>query len=355
MVYPVSPAALAALAAGHDYALTVTVTRYDRPVADIPVADGTLQATAVDRAVKLVVDSVLTDSGLLDPVTDSVVVRSGVAGVVTVPLFVGRVDTVAEDIGPGKVAVDCVSHAVELARDRFETPYSLLPGNSMVAEIARLVERTNQAWGVDISAASTTVAAPSLVFEDDPQRAAGDMAAALSCSFTPDRVGGFTLVPSKFTTGYVLAPVMTLSDDGTYGTQVNTVQVTRSRQKAVNSVTVVANRTDNASPVSATARDTDPSSRTQYGGPFGRQGTLVKIQTPLDTVGALLLAQRMLRAGTQLLRSWQVTLPHTPYLDPGDVVQLWTKSDWAWGVIESVTIALRDGLTTLALQEVVPQ
>lgn len=350
-MYAASAALQNAVAGNHEMAVTVTVLRAGQVLGDVPDAEGSVSATLADRTCRLTVDRGVTDAGLLDPLTDTVVVRTGVPGIELVPIFTGRVDAVATDQETGRVGVTLMSRARELSRDRFDVPFVTQLGAEVRAEIKRIIQRTDPTWGVDTSAAPATLV-PTLVFEDDPAKAIDALAASINCTWGPDRSGSFTLRYSPFAPNAVISPVWTLYD-GAGGTEARNGLI-RSRVNVYNSVTLVVERTDNTSPITVTVRDTDPLSPTLWGGTFGKQGVVVRTNAALDTAQATDQARRMLRASLAVARAWQITTSHLPLIDPGDIITVWINEVPTTQFVESIGYPLRAGdVTTLATREMV--
>jgi hypothetical protein len=316
--------------------VTVNVIRGEQSLGQVPIVACSVDATLLTqdgRTASLVVDQGVIDDGLLDPLSDTVVIRTGVSDVELVPIFTGRVDAHAAG-SDGDVTVACVSRAVELTRARFETPMSARPGALIRDEIQRLVQDVDPAWSVDVSVARPDRVPDSLLWEEDRSGAVDELATSLNCILMPNRVGGFILVPSRFAEGANVTPVATLRD-GENGVLVK-IDSVKSRRDIANSVTVVVERTDGTSPIRITVRDTNPASPTFWGGVFGKQNVVLKLDSPSSTLEASVIASRVLRQSLAVARTWRITLPHYPVLDPGDVIVIWHRGEPFTQVIESV-------------------
>jgi hypothetical protein len=123
--------------------------------------------------------------------------------------------------------------------------------------------------------------------------------------------------------------------DGENGALV-TVDNAKSRDGIFNSVTVVTERANNTAPVRVTVRDMAALSPTRWGGLFGKQNLVVKNQVPLIAPETLALAGRLLRQSLALQRSFTVSVPHMPILDPGDVFTVWYRNEVVALVAESI-------------------
>jgi hypothetical protein len=348
-----TPALAAALAGNHTMTARVTVTNLATgAVTDVPINAGTVSASQtqrVTRTAELTVDAGVTDAGLLNPLTDLVAIYSGVDQVGEVPLFTGRplstVDTTA-----GKVTVHCSDRGAELVAAAFDRPWNTYAGRPMATEIGLIVADVDPTWGVDTSRAPTT-AVPTLIWEDDRGKALDDLAAALNCVLQGDRTGGFVLYPNPYTLDPALVTPVGSVADGAGGVLVD-VSHTRSREQIVNSVTVVAERTDGSVPIRVTVRDTDPASATRWGGPFGKAARIVKNRQLSNVDDATRFATRILRQSLALSRSWQISLPHYPLYDPGDVLAVTYRGELTVQVVETVRHnLLADAATQLTTRQ----
>lgn len=339
MVFPASPVLLEALAAAHEMTTEVFVMR-GTTVQQIEVVDLSCTATfgtQGGRSATLTVDRGILDDGWLDPLQDEVVIRTGVAGVGTIPLFVGRVVAPVDDEA-GQVEVSLWSRADELIKAAFESPYAATRGIATTDQMRRIVQSVNAAWTVtaDVVEDPRVLTA---VWEEDPGRALDDLAKGANAIWLPDRAGGFSVNTNPYT--LTSAPPSVLSvTDGEDGVLVQMRHV-KSREGIYNSVTVVAERTDGFAPIRVTVRDTDPTSPTYWGGAFGKQNLVVKTQTVSTRAAATLIAQRLLSQYLALARSWSITMPPGvgQVLDPGDVIAVLYRDEVTAQVVESIRYA----------------
>lgn len=348
MVY-VPPAPLAAALAGnHRMSCRVTVINQDSgAVADVPISDGKVSATLanrITRSIDLTVDRRVTAGGLLNPLRDLVIVRTGVTAVGEVPLFTGRVVS-RSDNGAGEVTVHALDRGHDISKAEFEQPWVSLGGPGR-DEIVRIITDLNTGWGVDISRAPDTKVPAGLVWDDDRGKALDEVAAGISCLLQGDRSGGFLLYPNPFSLSATDEVDITARIvDGEGGALVD-VSHTESGEQVYNAVTVVVDRTDQSRPIRVTVRDTGPQSLTRWDGPFGRRNRVVHINIPITVEEATLLATRILNQSLALARSWQLTLPHSPLHDPGDVVAVVYRGELTVQVVESVQHNLKAKDTT---------
>jgi hypothetical protein len=339
-MFNVSPAQLAALMGSHQMDLKVTVLRGGAFLADIGIESGNVSATYSTQGGRdgvITVDRNTIDQGLLNPLSDEVYIRTGIPGFVEVPIFTGRVDAHNLD-SAGDVEVQLLSRGAEAIRAGFEQPWAAIDDNTAANEIRRILTSINGSWSVETSRANANTIGRGLVWEDDPGQALDQLARGASLIWQPDRTGGFEV----FTNPYVAptsAPASIIFRDGQGGTTVE-VQEAKSREGIYNSVTVVAEKYGNQAPVRVTVRDNGVSSPTRWGGPFGKQNLIVKSQIPIDVNGCLDLASRILNQSLALQRTWTISMPHFPLLDPGDVFGLWYLDEVTTQVAENVEYSI---------------
>lgn len=354
MAFLVSDAQKAALLGSHEMTTRVTAFRGATSLGDIPVVDMSVFATYSTRGGRsgtLVVDRSLIDSGLLNPLSDQVIVYTGIKNVVDVPIFTGRVDTQNAE-SDGEVEISLLSRSAGAIRAQFETPWAVGPPLLSTNAITAILQDVDPTWGVDTSGASARTIPPNLVFEYDRGQALDQIAQGASQIWQPDRTGGFVLYDNPYAIGPSLAAnsVVTIRD-GVGGAAVRVFDA-RTREGIYNSVTVVVERVDNVEPMRVTVRDTAPGSPTEWGGLFGKQNLVIKNQTPMTQADATTLALRILRQSLSLQRSWRIDLPHMPLLDPGDVFTLWYRNEVTAQVVESISYSGKaDDLTSISSRE----
>jgi hypothetical protein len=336
-MFPFTPTQLTALQGSHQMDLKVSVLRGSTLIAaNIEIESGHVDATYSTqggRDAGIVVSQNVIDQGLLNPMSDQVYIRTGIPGFLEVPIFTGRVDAHNRD-GSGLVDVPLISRGEEAIRAGLETPWAAIDGSQARDEIKRILQNVDVNWAVDISRAQQTIIPRGLVWEDDRGQALDQLARGASLIWQPDRTGGFTVYTNPYLIGTVPS-VSIMFRDGTGGT---TVEVTDaiSRDGIYNSVTVVAEKYGNQAPIRVTVRDNGVNSPTRWGGLFGKQNLIIKSQIPIDVNGARELAIRILNQSLALQRSWTITTPHMPLLDPGDVFGLWYDNEVTTQVAESI-------------------
>lgn len=355
MSFPVTDSQKAAFLGSHEMELKVQVLRGSQNMGEIKVVDTSVSATygtQGGRDAWIVVDRHYIDAGLLDPLSDVVAIHTGIPNVVSVPLFVGRVDETSET-SDGLTRVQLLSSGGEAIRAQFEQPWVAgVAGTLASAEITRILQTINASWGVDTSRANLNVIPGGLVWEIDPGQALDQLAQGASLIWQPDRVGSFTVYSNPWYIGPILASesVVTLYD-GQDGVLVE-VEKSKSRIGIYNSVTVVTERVNNTPPIRVTVRDTNPLSPTYWGGLFGKQNLVLKNQTPEITGDSLQLALRVLRQSLALQQNFVISMPDMPLLDPGDVFTLWYQDVVYLLVVESVDYSTRaDQPTVIGARE----
>ena len=359
MAFPLTPTQKAAFLGSHEMTFSATVLRGGLNLGTIDVINASVSATygtQGGRDARIVVAQTVVDDGLLNPNSDQVVLRVGIPNVVDVPIFTGRVDQLAED-SAGDVQVQLLSRGAEAIRAEFEVPWAANVGGTQArVEMARILQSIEPSWGVDYTNANLNIIPEGLVWETDPGQALDQLGQGASLIWQPDRVGSFVIYTNPYSIGSSLgsSPVVTLVD-GEDGVLVS-VEKNTSRIGVYNSVTVVTERVNNTFPIRVTAKDTNPGSPTFWGGIFGKQNLVVKNQTPTSESEATDLAVRLLRQSLALQRSFSISVPDLPFLDPGDVFTLWYR-DVVYGiVVESIDYSTSaDSLTVISGRELVLQ
>ena len=338
MVVALTPAQQEVLLGTHRMTTTATVIRGSENLGLIPVISGYVSATLGTRGGR---DAYFTtprsviDRGLLNPLTDRVILGTGVRDYLDITLFTGRVDT--HDIDEtGLAQIQLLSVAAEAIRDDFEVPWTAT-STTAGGEIARILTDVDPTWGVDLTRATSVPLTGQQVWESDRGQALDQVASGANLIWQPDRYGSFVVFDNPFLAGAGLSATSVITfTDGQDGVLVR-VDETKTRQGVFNSITVVMERTDNTEPIRVTVRDDNPLSVTAYGGPFGRQNRVIKNPTSQDPT---MLAGRLLRQSLALRRSWTIRLPHVPILDPGDVFTLWYRDEVTAQVVETVQYGL---------------
>lgn len=340
MVWPYSAGLLDALTHSHTMRVQIDVFNSQGVrESNIPFQGGQISAslsTAVCRSGQFQVSQNLIDTGLLDPRRDRVRILTGAEGFPLVPIFTGRVI----DVNPsdsGMVQVQVEDYGRDIVAAKFEQPWQAFQYAAVAEEMRRLITDVNANFPVDTSRAlfGTT---PVITWEDDRAQALSELAASINCLWQPDRAGGFTIFPNPYNLTSPPAWELELSD-GPGGT-LNSCSESRTRDEVYNSITVLVELADNSPPVRVTVRDESPSSPFQWGGEYGKVNRTVRLQAAGGLYTARLLANRLLNQSLALYRSWRLTTPHFPLLDPGDVIAVTRRGETTLQVVESLSYPL---------------
>jgi hypothetical protein len=339
MVYPVTVEQAQALLESHVMSVRVECFSGGVSKGQVPIVDGEVTATftsQINRNASLTVPRTVIDAGLLNPLTDHVMIYTGITNVVEIPIFFGRVDAHTRNQS-GRVQVSLVDQSADVIRARFEQPWAALVGNNIPNEMTRMIIDVNSAFTVDSTNAPLSLM-PAGLWEEDRGAALDEMATSINCIWQSDRTGGFVIYPNPYASTQPVPAVLELRD-GSSGNLV-AIEETVSREMINNSVTVIVERTDNTPPVRITVRDAGPTSPTRWGGVFGKQNMVRKIRSSIGAQEAAVVAIRMLSQSLALSRSWRISTPHFPLLDPGDVFSVVWDSVTNTQVVESITYPL---------------
>lgn len=351
MAAPFTPAQAAALLQNHKMSVRVELVTEGESTGPIPFSGGTITATftsQVTRTGTLTVPISVVQMGLLNPLTNRCVVMTGIPGIFEVPVFTGRVVSYKK-ASSQDVVVQLADTSRDIVRARFEQPWRAVKGATAGSEMVRIVGDVSGDIAIDISQ-TPGIINPYAVWEEDRGKAMDDLASVMSCIWQGDRFGGIIVYPNPYSTSSADPPVVALST-GPGGT-ISSIEEVVSSENIANSVTVVVERTDNSTPIRVTAHDEGVNSPTRWGGPFGKQSIIRKINNPLTVDAARAIAFRILNQSLALFRSWQITTPHFPFLDPGDVIAINWDNDITGQVVESITYPLTAiDATTISTRE----
>lgn len=347
-----SEALLQALLGDHELVVEVDVfTSAGVRAANVPIEDGIVRATFLSdvcREADLRVTRRLTDAGLFDTTRDRVRISTGPQGWPLIPIFTGRVQETVEN-DDGSVSVSCEDFGKDIVRANFEQPWQATPGIEPYLEMTRIIEDVDPAFGLDVSRALSG-STPVVTWDENRAQALDELAAAINCIWQPDRVGSFVLYPNPYAlTSTPDVPFMLT--DGPGGNITSFTKIT-TRDPVYNSITLLVERADNAPPIRVTVRDTDPSSPFLWGGEFGKQNRVIRLNTPGGVGATEFVARRILRQSLALGQSWRLSTPHFPLLDPGDIIGANRQGVPTVQVVESLTYPLLAvGSTTIATRE----
>jgi hypothetical protein len=341
MVYQATDDLARALQGNHEMVTRVDVFDADGMRAtDVPIIGGQITATLlsdVSRSGSITVARNLIDQGLFNPLWDKVRISTGVRGYPLVPIFTGRVQNNQIDHSERSVTVIVEDSGSDLVGAPFEKPWVVTAGRSVLNEMVNIIHDVDRDFTVD---RTTTIdgLTPDVAWNDNRASALDDLATGINAVWQATRSGGFTIFPNPYQQITPPPAVMTLSDGR--GGSLTSLQEVRSRDEVYNSITLEVQRADGGDPVRVTVRDNRSQSDTRWGGKFGKRNRRITVSTPYSEGEARQVARRILGQSLALARSWRLTTPHFPLLDPGDVIAVRYESRiWAQ-VIESIVYPL---------------
>lgn len=340
-MYTASEDLTRALQGSHEMVCQVDVFDSDGlRAADVPIESGQITASLlsdVSRSGSITVPRTFVDAGLFNPLWDKVRISTGVRGYPLIPIFTGRVQSNQIDHTERSVTVVLSDFGDDLVSAPFERPWVVKSGRSVLNEMVNIIRDVDPLFTVDLS---TTIdgRTPDVAWNDNRASALDDLATGINAIWQATRSGGFLVFPNPYQQTLPPPAVWTLSD-GTGGSLTSLREV-RSRDEVYNSITLEVQRADGGQPIRVTVRDNRSQSATRWGGKFGKRNRRIQVSTPYSEGEALQVAKRILGQSLALAKSWQLTTPHFPLLDPGDVIAV-RYEDRVWAqVIESITYPL---------------
>lgn len=342
-MYPASESLRTALLGSHEMTVQIDVfTRRGLRAQNIPFSGGIINASLLSdvcRSGSFTVTRHLTDQGLLDPAQDRVRITTGIPGFPLIPIFIGRVmDQVEADDGQVQIMVE--DYGRDIVDARFESPWSAISGSEVHAEMRRIIKNVDENFSLNSTRAllSGGSVPPALVWEENRAGALDELASGINCIWQSDRIGGFELYPNPY--NLTTPPPLTLTlTEGNAG-NLTSYAINTTRDGVYNSVTVLVERAENTNPHRVTVRDTASGSPFRWGGEFGKVNRIVRLQTPGGYAEAARLAQRLLNQSLSLFRSWRLSTPHFPLLDPGDVIGATVSGTTTAQVVETISYPL---------------
>lgn len=339
-MYTVEDHILRALLRSHEMVCQVDVFDDDGlRAANVPIINGNITATLLSdvcRTGTLVVSKKLLDAGLFDPYWDKVRISTGVQGLPLIPIFTGRVGDLTIRDG-ASVTVPLDDFGEDIIGADFEKPWVVRRNRSVLAEMRRIIQDVSPDFTVDTTG-TPDGKTPDVSWNGNRGNGLDELATGINAIWQSTRTGGFVVYPNPYDLGVPPKAVVTLTD-GDGGSLINFEEV-RSRSEVYNSITVEVQRADGGAPIRVTVRDNRASSKTRWGGKFGKRNRRISLQTPIDESGARQIARRILGQSLALARSWRFSTPHFPLLDPGDVVAVSVDGEIRAHVIESVNYPL---------------
>lgn len=340
-MYVVSEDLARALRGSHEMVCQVDVFDGDGVRAvDVPIEAGSVSASLLSdvcRTGAITVSTRLVDAGLFDPLWDKVRISTGVRGYPLIPIFTGRVQDNNIDRSDRSVTVTLADHGDDLVNAPFEKPWVVKSGRSVLNEMVNIIHDVDLDFTVDLTDTPDGTT-PDVAWSDNRTQALDQLATGINAIWQSTRTGGFVVYRNPYQQTTPTPAVMTLSDGR--GGSLTSFQEVRSRTEVYNSITLEVQRADGGDPIRVTVRDNRSRSKTRWGGKFGKRNRKISAQTAYSEGEARQIAKRILGQSLALAKSWSLSTPHFPLLDPGDVIAV-RFEDHIWAqVIESINYPL---------------
>lgn len=285
--------------------LTVDGAAEARRSVQLTIADPSLVPTSPT--------SILTPHGTELRISQGFRFPSGI--IERVPLGRFRIDKPSTPL-LGAVQVSAVDYSRLIAEDLFINAAQSVTGNTLVAEIRRVIQQTMPTATVTDTTGDTSLAKLT-TWEQGSSRweAVKELALALNADVAPNVNGEFIIRRFPAITN---APVWTINV-GESGVLIGGSE-DWDREGTFNAVTVRSEPTDGSNPVQATVYDLDAASATFWNGPFGHRPTtysspLISTVAQCYDTGTTILNRSIASA-----RSLRVACVPNPALDWGDVI-----------------------------------
>lgn len=324
---------LEALGSGHGYVGRVEAWFDGVRIGDVEFQDGRVRCSSRARERRSLEISVAESSWPTNPddilspygvwLRAYVTVTMGEYSFPEIPVFAGKLSTVARMRWSGMLRVSAVDPMWQVNREPFDTPRQPSAGMSIPDTIrALLLEVFDESGLQDLSGSGATVPAGT-VWDTAPGargKAIDELAASIGAEIfaMPTSVspgGHFVLRPVPSLAGTV---AWTLPDGA--ASVVESDQQSQSGLSVVNRWVVTSERMSEVAPVRAVVSNDDSASPTRYGGPMGRltsfySSPLISTEEQARTAGAAKLARSL-----GLARVRQLTVIANPALEAGDVL-----------------------------------
>lgn len=249
------------------------------------------------------------------------------------PVFTGRVYSATRD-AEGQVTFRADDLAADVIAADFEQPQNSQPGDSIVAEIRRLIlDGYPYATFGDDDVVDADV--PSLSWDDDRGKACDDLAVVAEGRWYA--LGNGDFVVRRY--AYPEAVPVSRLRDGSAGT-LSSARAEVTADGAFNSVVVTAERLDGGEPIRVVERNVNQSSPYRWDGPFGRRVKKVRLQSAATYADAQRAARSELAASTALTRQWTLNCVPDMTLEPADVIEVRWRGVRDIQVIDSITYPL---------------
>jgi len=227
------------------------------------------------------------------------------------------------------VTVTFADRAAEVDENDFETAQEAQTGNTLVAEIVRLINDgvSGAEFGRHDQIAATV---PSQVYDDSRSNACDQLADAGGAFWYALADGAFVVrrVPWAYQpAGAALVPIVSYNDTGDqfYGSTNGTVTDYRemmSRENIYNIVVGESDQPDGAAPRRAVVRDTLADSPTYVSGKFGRRVMRVELPAAATDTVVRHSTEAMRRRSRAAAEATPWSMVPDPALELGDLVEL---------------------------------
>lgn len=347
MVYPMATRALSLL--GRDHGVTVRIlasVNGSSFLLPVELVEGSVAVDAKSPARRTLSCTVIADVGdaAVDPFASELRVEYGIVNPTSGQVYwtpVGTfVVTGAEDRGQGLVDVTGVDRWVRVKDARFERAVST-QGNTVTA-IRNLLLEADSRIQVDTTAAPSGYTHRRMVWDRDRDEAVIELAASIGCIVWFDPLGVARVAP----VAPLSSPPSWVVAGGEGGVKVRSTRGL-TRDDTYNAVAVRGEPGGDAPAVHAVARDSSPSSRTRWGGPFGKKTRFYSSPTISTYAQAMAVAQSMLARAVGAAQSIALETIQHPGLDAGDVIQASLGSSYASLRVGSFSLTLGPGTTTI--------
>lgn len=198
---------------------------------------------------------------------------------------------------------------------RFEDAYQVASGTNYATAIEALI--SDGVSGLSYNLPTTPYTTPKLTFDAQSDRweAAQKMARSCGWELYFDGNGDVT---ARNEPNFDAEPVATLA----VGSNLTDGTVTLDREPAFNKVIAVSRNASTGDQFRGEAEDDDPTSPTQYGGPFGKKPRFFFSEFLTSDAQCTAAAQAVLASELGVARSYDLSAVPDPRLEAGDVVRV---------------------------------
>jgi hypothetical protein len=234
-----------------------------------------------------------------------------------VPLGVFRLDSVDGDVSEGPVTLQGKDLSVIVADDKFVEPYKAT--GTVVGAVTALIQRSIPDADVISLVTDTPIGSRVFDIEADPWAGAQEIAAAAGAEVYPNADGVFVIaaLPDLLITPPVWA--IEATEGGVY-ISANRAMTSDNVHNGV--LARGENASENIPPVSYLAVDDDPTSRTYWGGPYGRRPKFISSSAYTTVNACAQAANAELAKAKAPNASGDISSLPNPALETGDVLRV---------------------------------